>query len=454
MTSDVDLELVREIAFDADGPSLETRQRARDALLAAAGRDTRSPRRSWHGPLTRPRWRRVRDWSTVGLRAIPVLLAVLVTLAIAVLALTEIRHHAPKRPVSSAAVSGRRQLIDILAVLRRPQTKADLGLNPASLADPGAFVGAPDLSLVRFATVTPWGEKLFFVAFKPPTRQSLAAAERQFPQRDRTQLSQTIARLASRGETLGVYSREGGGGDVPASYIEARGELSTEGAGRTFAGGSTRTRLTLVVPDGVAKVVFVLPRQPAGAQNGAPTYKHSLNVAVAVHSNIAAVQVDRQCCTDQLPMIWYAADGHLIKRIGNFSSVNRVIAPPTPAPETALSRAAEQNPSTPNRVWVTPRTGGPRTTFALHFRILLNDADYRYTFTGTKCPAITFPGGSGGGTNDLRGRIFDVPLDAVTGQTWCAGTYHVSATVMDLGRGGSLKHPARPFGTATFTVRR
>ena len=126
--------------------------------------------------MTRPRWRRVRDWSTVGLRAIPVLLAVLVTLAIAVLALTEIRHHAPKRPVSSAAVSGRRQLIDILAVLRRPQTKADLGLNPASLPDPGAFVGAPDLSLVRFATVTSWGEKLFFVAFKPPTRQSLAAA--------------------------------------------------------------------------------------------------------------------------------------------------------------------------------------------------------------------------------------------------------------------------------------
>jgi hypothetical protein len=257
-----------------------------------------------------------------------------------------------------------------------------------------------------------------------------------------------------RGETLGVYSREGGGGGVPASVIAARGDLSTEGAGRAFAGGSTRTRLILVVPDGVAKVVFLLPRQPAGAQNGAPIYRHSLHVAVAVHSNVAAVQVDRQCCTGQLPMIWYAADGHLIKRIGKFSSVNRVIAPPRPGPETALSRAAEQNPSTPNRVWVTPRTGGPRMTFALHFRILLTDADYRYTFTGTRCPGITFPGGSGGGTNDLRGRIFGVALDAVAGQTWCPGTYQVSATVMDLGRAGSLKHPARPFGTATFTVRR
>jgi len=396
----------------------------------------------------------VRDFSAVGLRAVPVLLAVLVTLAIAVVALTDIRHHAPKRPVSSAAVSGRQQLIDILAVLRRPPTRADLGLSRASLPDPGVFLGAADLSLVRFATVTPWGERLFFVPFKPPTRQSLAAAQRRLPRRDRAQLARDFARLALRGETLGVYSRHGGGGGVPASVIKARGELSTEGAGRSFAGGSTRTRLTLVVPDGVAKVVFVLPRQSAGTQNGAPIYRHSLNVAVAVHSNVAAVQIDRQCCTGQLPMIWYAADGHVIKRIGNFSSINRLVAPPRPGPETALSRAAEHNPSTPNRVWVTPGSGGPRTTFALHFRILLNDADYQYTFTGTKCPQITFPGGSGGGTNDLRGRIFGVALDAVAGQSWCPGTYHVSATVMDLGRGGSLKHPARPFGTATFTVRR
>ena len=45
-------------------------------------------------------------------------------------------------------------------------------------------------------------------------------------------------------------------------------------------------------------------------------------------------------------------------------------------------------------------------------------------------------------------------MDAVSGQTWCPGTYHVSVTVSDLGRSGNLKHPARPFGTATFTVRR
>lgn len=65
---------------------------------------------------------------------------------------------------------------------------------------------------------------------------------------------------------------------------------------------------------------------------------------------------------------------------------------------------------------------------------------------------ITFPGGGGGGPTDIRGRIWSDRLDAVRGQTWCPGTYHVSVTVMDLGRAGHLKHPARSFGIAPFTV--
>ncbi len=153
-------------------------------------------------------------------------------------------------------------------------------------------------------------------------------------------------------------------------------------------------------------------------------------------------------------MIWYSADGQAIKRIGNFANVNRVIPPPKPGPETPLSRAAERDPSPSNPVWVTPAVGGPHTNFVLHFRVLLNDADYRYRLTGTSCPAITVNGGSGGGAMDLRGRIWSDVVDAAQGQTWCPGTYHLSATVMDLGRHGMLKHPVAPFGTATFTVHR
>jgi hypothetical protein len=157
-------------------------------------------------------------------------------------------------------------------------------------------------------------------------------------------------------------------------------------------------RLTLVVPDGVATVQFLMPRQPNRADPGAPIYRSVLTVLAPVHDNVAAVQVNRECCAGGVPMIWRAADGHVIKQIGDV-------------------------------------------------------ADYRYTVTATACPQHTFPGGGGGGAGDLRGRVWSDSLTAVRDQPLCPGTYRVSVGVMDLGRYGPLKHPARPFGTATFTVR-
>jgi hypothetical protein len=233
--------------------------------------------------------------------------------------------------------------------------------------------------------------------------------------------------------------------------IESGRAFSIQGAGRAFAGGSTKARLILVVPDGVVKVTFVLPRQPFPGLATGPIYRHSTRITASVHDNIAAVAVDREIESPP-PMVWYAADGSVIKTIGSVARADRVVPPPKPGPETPLSRAAERDPSTPNPVWVTPRVGGPHTDFTLHFRVLLNDADYSYQLSGTTCHAIRIGGGSGGGTNDIRGRIWSDPLSAVQGQTWCPGTYHVSATVMDRGRYGQLKHPAKPFGSATFTV--
>ena len=79
--------------------------------------------------------------------------------------------------------------------------------------------------------------------------------------------------------------------------------------------------------------------------------------------------------------------------------------------------------------------------------MLLNGAFYAYRLSGTTCPAITVSGGSsGGGNDDLRGRVWSDQVEAVAGQTWCPGTYQLSATIANRG-------PARPFGTATFTVK-
>lgn len=326
---------------------------------------------------------------------------------------------ASSRPAAPAASSpSRRQLIATLGVLRRPQTAADLRILPqvSDLHLP-LRVASPDRPLVRYATTTPWGEKLYFVPMRAIT-------------------------AGRHVEQLSVFSPQGGGGGGGVAQIEAGQEVGSEGGA-----GIRGTRLTLVVPDGVATVKFVLPRQPDPEQYGAPIYPHSVTVPAVVHDNIAAVQVDRNVTLPGLPMIWYAGDGHVVKRIGNLAGVDRVVATPQPGPETALSRAAERDPSTPNRVWVTPIVGGPHTIFKVHFQVLINGAGYGYHLSGTRCPAITLNGGDGGGTNDLRGRIWSDQVDAVDGQAWCPGRYHVSVQIT--GRGS-----ARPFGTATFTVKR
>ncbi len=168
------------------------------------------------------------------------------TLAIAGGALLVLGGH--KRLTPSTSVAGRQQLIDILAVLRRPQTKGDLDpkiVSQLSGTPLAALAGTPDLPLVRFATTTPWGEKLYFVPSKPPTASALATLESQSPQSafyDRPALARILARRASRGETLEMFSSNGGGGDATAADIETGDAFQIEGAGRSFAGGSTETR--------------------------------------------------------------------------------------------------------------------------------------------------------------------------------------------------------------------
>ncbi|MGA2925895.1 MAG: hypothetical protein ABSG43_07850 [Solirubrobacteraceae bacterium] len=60
--------------------------------------------------------------------------------------------------------------------------------------------------------------------------------------------------------------------------------------------------------------------------HGAPIYEHMLVGTVPVRDNVVAVQIDRQCCADSLTMVWYGADGQVIKRISNFANLHRAIA--------------------------------------------------------------------------------------------------------------------------------
>lgn len=250
--------------------------------------------------------------------------AVMLTLVVFIGAIVLLAGHRQSRsPSAPAAPNSRGALLSVLGVLRRPQTGADLRspmigqyLQHPDDAGLAALNGTPDLALIRRATVTPWGSPVYLVPNKPPTAAALARLKRQFP-------TLSVARLdaARREEGVTEVDRSGSGGDATAAEIEAGQAIGTEGAGRSFAGGATQTRVIAIVPDGVATVSFVDPRQPS-------PHRHSATVTVAVHGNVAAARLDRGGTGGSvpIPMIWFSSNGAVIKRIGDFRTVNQAVS--------------------------------------------------------------------------------------------------------------------------------
>jgi len=193
-----------------------------------------------------------------------------------------------------------RPLTRMLAVLRRPRT-------PADRAGESMLHGQnPELSLVRLAAVTPWGE------------QVVLAPERGRPY-----------------DTLGLYVMSSSGfsaSRATANQLEAGHAWTGEGPGGGPSGRWRGIRLIVAVPDGVARVAFLLaPGQHVGSVSGwASSYAplHSPTVTVPVHNNIAFLQVKQYCCGDFPAMRWYAPDGRLIKVTGN--PTGAVVKPPLP----------------------------------------------------------------------------------------------------------------------------
>ncbi len=376
-------------------------------------------------------------------QALPVLTVIAITIAVVVFAAFGLRHRtAPARSVgtltsttpSAASAATDARLRRDLAVLRRPQTAADRAeITGHSIFDGVGFGSELGIikSSVRVARTTPWGQLVVLALTRPPKHK---------------------ARLSSinAGLFVGVENRGSGGGGgccSDAANVNAGGDLSTEGSGTESEYRSERTDLTIVVPDGVATVVFVIPRQN-GDTYGTPIYRRALRISAPVISNVAAIRVNRACCQGQVPMIWEAADGTTIKRIGNLAAANLVKPEPQPGPPTARSRAAERNPSTPNPVYVTPTTGGPHTQFTFHFRALLNAANYSWTISGPACPRLTRTGGVGD-PNLLRGDLASFNTRSISSQAMCPGHYTIAVST-------ELNQPAHgihPFGTGTFTVR-
>jgi hypothetical protein len=185
-------------------------------------------------------------------------------------------------------------------VLRRPQTKADL--DPALLQELGqrsisplAALRTPVRSLIRLAAVTPWGDKVFLVPFKRPSRPQIA----KLPARLRRRVARWLAR-AGHGLKLGLFAGGGGCCDTTA-HIEA--------AGSWISGGPSPNWLVLVVPDGIARVTV----SPAPTQAD----EHPQAITAAVHNNVAAFEVQQPVEDLYIDkMVWYSPSGSIVKRIG------------------------------------------------------------------------------------------------------------------------------------------
>jgi hypothetical protein len=134
----------------------------------------------------------------------------------------------------------------------------------------------------------------------------------------------------------------------------------------------------------------------------------------------------------------------------------RRLAASIPAPETALSRRAERDPSTPNPVTVTPERGGPHTPFTLSFRSLLSGGGYSYRILSggpTRCQraAERATGGDGvaiGGVPLVRGQIITKTLTPPA-RGLCPGSYRIYVSYSDPQRDWLENFP---FATVRFTV--
>ena len=232
--SDREIDLIRGVNPLPDGlpaPPIEPVLRRLDQALT----DPRS------APRRRP------GLPTLGAMMAPLAAAVAVTVAVfAIVLLGHTRSHTartPSAPATTTAVGSYpavyRPLLSILGVLRRPQTTADR--DPALLRtlnrqsqnrSLSVLDGRPVISLVRLATIAPWGAKIFLVPYRPLSRQAIA----KLPAKQ-----QVVARATKM--SLGIYAAGLTSGFLSAAYIDAA-EIWPLGDGPLRSGrdGSSRRR--------------------------------------------------------------------------------------------------------------------------------------------------------------------------------------------------------------------
>lgn len=262
-------------------------------------------------------------WARGGVGALSLAASVVVALVIAVLALTHLggRPRPALRPPTASQGGYRRGAHgprDVLGVLRRPQIlSAHERQTLRSILRGDAFQGyVPELSLAR-RVPAPWGGSIY-LAPERPSLKAFRAAQRQLPAHARLTGAALLRRWRALPDGVALVDPSGGAGccSTEADIVSGHAvDTSTD----QVAGGTFRSRIIAIVPDGVTQVAFLIgPSKAFGSAAAAQGGGATTIETVQVHQNIAAVQLDRPCC-DSTPMIWYGPHGRVLKRIGNWT---------------------------------------------------------------------------------------------------------------------------------------
>jgi hypothetical protein len=149
-----------------------------------------------------------------------------------------------------------------------------------------------------------------------PTVRAAVAAKAQRIERRIRRIERPPA-VQPPGEGLAFFERApdgrsgggGGGGFDAAAFVKRGTGIST------FARG-IGTRLTLVVPDGVATIDATYPRLVSLGPNRAPRrFPSTIRRTYAVHDNVVFATVSRPPEFAFPRMVWRAADGTVVRRV-------------------------------------------------------------------------------------------------------------------------------------------
>jgi hypothetical protein len=264
-------------------------------------------RSSAAGPASRagrgPRWARL----TRGLRAFPILASVAVTVAVVATVLAVTGRNRPSAPSQAATVPAVNQNTSGLAVLRRAQTEKDRtfpalvrraarlgGLNIRTVE---SFLRGATPTSMRYAQTLPDGREVFLVQVHEPHVDQLSLG------------LWIIAPDGSRRDGQPIVHATFGLPDNRIARIQARfGPSCSVNMNRT--GVPNGLTVWGIVPDGVARVRWQLPREDS---QGHPLSVVTLDVAV--HGNTAVATIPGPAFCEQASAVTlYAADGRIIAR--------------------------------------------------------------------------------------------------------------------------------------------